>query len=415
MTVELRYTNDLPSLGEDGSGIGYDAMVVCGTKKRLVEDSVSALLPAAGQAVWAAMVGSLSPGDFAAVTTTWLPGETPLKLTALAQSALASRHNAPGRPDVLKNGLMGRAVKGKTLVVITVADIAHADAAGAAAARSFPMFSLKSGQSKASRSVDVVLVGPDGPCGDLVRLTAIARGIRLAASLVDKPTSILNTTAFIAEAQAVAKAVGAECEVIDFEQLKERGFGGLVGVGKASVHKPALVHLKHRPANPDMQLTWVGKGIVYDTGGLSIKPKNGMPGMKGDMGGAAAVLGAFQAACETNHPSQIDALLCLAENSVGPEATRPDDVLTMYSGKTVEINNTDAEGRLVLADGVAYASKHLDPDVIVDLATLTGAQLVATGKRHAAIVCNDDALEAAAIAAGKQSGDLVHPLPFAPE
>ncbi|MFT7582508.1 MAG: putative aminopeptidase NPEPL1, partial [Myxococcota bacterium] len=128
-----------------------------------------------------------------------------------------------------------------------------------------------------------------------------------------------------------------------------------------------------------------------------------------------AVLGAFQAACETNHPSQIDALLCLAENSVGPEATRPDDVLTMYSGKTVEINNTDAEGRLVLADGVAYASKHLDPDVIVDLATLTGAQLVATGKRHAAIVCNDDALEAAAIAAGKQSGDLVHPLPFAPE
>ena len=108
-------------------------------------------------------------------------------------------------------------------------------------------------------------------------------------------------------------------------------------------------------------------------------------------------------------------ILCLAENSVGPDAMRPDDVITLYSGKTIEVNNTDAEGRLVLADGVAYAVKDLGAAIVVDMATLTGAQLMATGKLHAAIVCNDEALEADAVAAGKASGDLVFPVPFAPE
>ena len=120
----------------------------------------------------------------------------------------------------------------------------------------------------------------------------------------------------------------------------------------------------------------------------------------------AAKLGAAQ---------RIDAILCLAENSVGPDAMRPDDIITLYSGKTVEVNNTDAEGRLVLADGVAFAVKDLGAAIVVDLATLTGAQLMATGKLHAAIVCNDDALEAEAVTAGKASGDLVFPVPFAPE
>src|SRR5690606_33381744 len=140
-----------------------------------------------------------------------------------------------------------------------------------------------------------------------------------------------------------------------------------------------------------------------------------MAGMKCDMGGAAAVMGAFVAAMEQKPNVAITALLCLAENAVGPSAYRPDDIITLYSGKTVEINNTDAEGRLVLGDGVAYASKHLSPDVIVDLATLTGAQLIATGKRHASIVCNDPELEAQAVAAGRVTGDLVHPLPWVPE
>ncbi len=137
--------------------------------------------------------------------------------------------------------------------------------------------------------------------------------------------------------------------------------------------------------------------------------------MKRDMAGAAAVLGAFQAAVRMRLPIQLHAILCLAENSVGPESTRPDDILTMYSGRTVEVNNTDAEGRLVLADGVAYAAREVGPDVIVDLATLTGAQLMATGRRHAGIVSNDEELERAAVESGRASGDLCHALPWAPE
>ena len=169
------------------------------------------------------------------------------------------------------------------------------------------------------------------------------------------------------------------------------------------------------PPGARRTLAWVGKGIVYDTGGLSLKGKDGMPGMKADMGGAAAVTGAFFAAVRAGYGQNLHALLCLAENAIGPQAVRPDDIIKLYSGKTVEINNTDAEGRLVLGDGVAHAVKHLQPDAIVDLATLTGAQLVATGRRHAAIVANDDGIEARAMRSGKRSGDLVHPLPYCPE
>ncbi|RYH05734.1 hypothetical protein EON65_43910 [archaeon] len=156
---------------------------------------------------------------------------------------------------------------------------------------------------------------------------------------------------------------------------------------------------------------------MYDTGGLSIKtPTTSMAGMKTDMAGSAAVLGAFAAAVTTGELTRpLHALLCIAENSVGPLSTRPDDVHRLLSGKTVEVNNTDAEGRLVLSDGVFYAHKHLQPDVIVDIATLTGAQLIATGKKHAAIYCSSEGLEDLVVEAGKYTGDLTFPIPYAPE
>nr|KAG5695565.1 hypothetical protein BaRGS_033987 [Batillaria attramentaria] len=159
----------------------------------------------------------------------------------------------------------------------------------------------------------------------------------------------------------------------------------------------------------------VGKGIVYDTGGLCIKSKTGMCGMKRDCGGAAGVLGAFYAAVKLGFRQNLHAVLCLAENAVGPTAQRPDDIVTIYSGRTVEINNTDAEGRLVLGDGVAYAQKDLKCDTIVDMATLTGAQGIATGKYHAGVVTNSEDMELACVRAGQNSGDLVHPLPYTPE
>jgi probable aminopeptidase NPEPL1 len=166
----------------------------------------------------------------------------------------------------------------------------------------------------------------------------------------------------------------------------------------------------------------VGKGITFDTGGLQIKGKAGMPGMKTDLGGAAAALGAFQAAVlidpdgSKRGGGDLHCVLCVAENAVGPSSFRPDDVLLCKSGRSVEINNTDAEGRLVLADGVAFASgEDVDADDVVDIATLTGAQMVATGRFFAGIVSDSEEFERECVVAGRSSGDLTHPLPYAPE
>uniref|UniRef100_A0A2I2ZDY5 Cytosol aminopeptidase domain-containing protein n=1 Tax=Gorilla gorilla gorilla TaxID=9595 RepID=A0A2I2ZDY5_GORGO len=240
-------------------------------------------------------------------------------------------------------------------------------------------------------------------------------GVRLAARIVDTPCNEMNTDTFLEEINKVGKELGIIPTIIRDEELKTRGFGGIYGVGKAALHPPALAVLSHTPDGATQTIAWVGKGIVYDTGGLSIKGKTTMPGMKRDCGGAAAVLGAFRAAIKQGFKDNLHAVFCLAENSVGPNATRPDDIHLLYSGKTVEINNTDAEGRLVLADGVSYACKDLGADIILDMATLTGAQGIATGKYHAAVLTNSAEWEAACVKAGRKCGDLVHPLVYCPE
>jgi probable aminopeptidase NPEPL1 len=209
---------------------------------------------------------------------------------------------------------------------------------------------------------------------------------------------------------------GVSYQEIVGDELKESGYGGLYGVGKAATHPPRLVVLEYAPLNADETIALVGKGIVYDTGGLSLKSKDGMPGMKVDMGGSAGLFGGFIAAVKMKLKKRITLVMCLAENAIAPTAVRNDDILSLYSGKTVEINNTDAEGRLVLADGVAYATKHiLNLNLVIDMATLTGAQLVAAGKTHAGILANSVALEQRAVNAGLRSGDLVVPLLYAPD
>ncbi len=390
-----------------------ETLVVVGRADRLAAADVLAALPDGVAAVWPAMLASVSPGDAGGSTTTWVEG-TPSRVVVGVLPEPCSRHNSPSRPHAVAS-LVGKApAKGDVSVLLAIDEAEHAFAAGCAASRAFPSYSRKDGSGD-DRTVTIASLSPDGPADPPARLEPAAIGIRLAQHLTDQPTSELHTKAFAALAEEWAAELGCEILRIDDEDLDAQGFGGLWGVGKAAVHGPSLVVLTHDPEGATETLAWVGKGIVYDTGGLSIKGKTNMPGMKGDMGGAAGVFGAFIAAVKSGAKQRIHCILCLAENSVAANATRPDDILHMYSGKTVEVNNTDAEGRLVLGDGVAYATKHLDPDIVCDMATLTGAQLVATGKRHAAVVCSDDALEARAIAAGKTSGDLVHPLPYAPE
>jgi len=284
------------------------------------------------------------------------------------------------------------------------------------------VYSLKTG-SNTVPNVDIVIHLPSVDDLDGVKFTKsifhTIENIRLAQRLVDMPPNLLNSKTYVEEARNLASRLGCKFTVIQGHDLESQGFGGIWGVGKASDNLPALAILSHVPEGSEEQksICLVGKGIVYDTGGLSIKtPTTSMAGMKVDMGGSAAVLCGFATAVSTGTArGPLHALLCIAENAVGPLATRPDDIHVMLSGKTVEVNNTDAEGRLVLADGVFYAHRELNPRVIVDIATLTGAQLIATGKNHAALYCNDEDLEALAVKAGKYSGDLTFPLPYCPE
>ena len=387
---------------------GTETLVVVGRRAALGSDRIQALVPVPAE-TWQAMLARTEPGDAGGVTSTWI-GARKVVLAALPEAC--SRHMSPTRAWAIP-GLVRQSGRGDVGVLIALTEPGHAAASLMAVARAYPLCDLRSGESR-ERSVTVCAVGPQGPVDDPRHQMAMD-GVRLAARLVDLPTSELHTDAFVDEARQVAGTTGAELEIIHGTALRDQGFGGLWGVGKAATHLPSLVALHHRPAGATRTVAWVGKGIVYDTGGLSLKTKTGMPGMKTDMGGAAAVLGAFQAAVAAGFPDNLSVVLCLAENAVGPDATRPDDVLTMYSGKTVEVNNTDAEGRLALADGVAWACKTLSPDLLVDMATLTGAALMTGGKVHACIYTNSERCEHAAIAAGKRSGEVVHPLLFAPE
>lgn len=402
-------------------------LALAGKKSALVRSDALDALPPEARSAWADMVASLNPGDALAATSTWVslpaepaekPGAKSVKVQALAVSERASRHNAACRPDALAAGLKGRFGKGEARLVLVLSRAADLMASAAAVGRAFPRYHHKAKPPEALQLEVCVLAPEQEPIDSaaLAQAQALCEAVRDAARLTDMPPSELHTDAFVAECELFAEKTGVALTVLRTAELAARGMGGLVGVGQAARREPALVHLRWDPPGASAEpMAWVGKGIVFDTGGLSIKGKSDMPGMKVDMGGAAAVFAAFKLAVELKVERRIDAILCLAENSVGPDAMRPDDIITLYSGKTIEVNNTDAEGRLVLADGVAYAVKDCDARTIVDLATLTGAQLMATGKLHAAIVSNDEDLEAMAIAAGKRSGDLCFPLPFAPE
>jgi len=392
-------------------------IIFIGKKAALKAETTLKNVPRDLKNQWATMVDSVAAGSKGGSTQTWLSGSSTQVFVGVLPEQ-CSRHNSPGRPDAVFSLVKkAGAPKGKARIWVIVQEKEQAGAAAVATGRAFPTFSWKTtgAKKKTKKSAALTVLSL---CGGRISNKDLQRRVdasRWCAELVDMPTNRLHTKSFSKLAKELAEDLDVTCTIIRGKDLKKKGFGGLWNVGKTAINEPALVVLTHDPPKAKKTITWVGKGIVYDTGGLSIKGKNFMPGMKCDMGGAAAVIGAFKAAVEGGCKDRLHAILCLAENSVGPEATRPDDVITLYSGKTVEVNNTDAEGRLVLGDGVAYAVKHLDPDVIVDLATLTGAQLIATGRNFAGIVCNDDDLEARAIKAGRRSGDLVHPLPYAPE
>jgi leucyl aminopeptidase len=245
------------------------------------------------------------------------------------------------------------------------------------------------------------------------RYAAIANGIMTARDLVNEPANALGPVEF-ADRVKELEGSGLEVEILDAEQLEELKMGALLAVAQGSV-RPARVAIMHwhgaksKRAKP---VCFIGKGVVFDTGGISIKPAGGMEDMKGDMGGAAAVVGTMQALAERKANVNAIGIIGLVENMPSGTATRPGDIVRAHSGNTVEVLNTDAEGRLVLVDLVSYVQERFKPRLMIDLATLTGAIMVALGKEYAGLFANDDKLAADLLEASAETGEKLWRMPL---
>ncbi len=243
------------------------------------------------------------------------------------------------------------------------------------------------------------------------RATALAEEINRARDLINTPANDLFPKSFAAIAQAAAKEYGLKVEVLDEKALAKGKYGGIMGVGQGSANPPRLVRISYTHAKARKSLAFVGKGITYDSGGISLKPAGHNETMKCDMSGAAAVFASVVAVARLGLQVNVTGWLALAENMPSGSATRPGDVLRMYSGRTVEVLNTDAEGRLVLADAITRAGEE-SPDAIVDVATLTGAMVLALGNRTFGIMSNDDAFRGRIHEIATEVGEQSWPMPL---
>ena len=239
-----------------------------------------------------------------------------------------------------------------------------------------------------------------------------ADAVNEARTLINLPPNVLTATELANYATELAKKYDFEIEVLNKAQLEELGMGGILSVNKGSVEEPRLITIKYQGKDKwEDVIGFVGKGVTYDTGGYSLKPREGMVGMKGDMGGAAAVLGAMQIIGEMRPKQNVVAVIGSTDNMISGEAFKPDDVITMYNGKTVEVLNTDAEGRLVLADATTYA-KQQGANYLIDVATLTGGVIVALGKDKTGALTNNEEFFEEFMEATIETGEFVWRLPL---
>ncbi len=281
-------------------------------------------------------------------------------------------------------------------------------------AYSFSAYRSAAPENGKQPAASVTAVATSAPADDIAaRAAIVAEAVHTVRDLVNTPPSDLYPETFAQEAQDIASDAPVTVTVLAEDELEREGFGGILGVGKGSTRGPRLVKVEYSPADASQHLALVGKGITFDSGGLSLKPPASMVGMKYDMTGAATSLAVTVAAARLGLPLRVTAWLCLAENLPSGSAMRPNDVLRIRGGKTVEVLNTDAEGRLVLADGLAAASEE-QPDVIVDIATLTGAARVALGDRYVGTMGNGSAVDDL-IAAATEVGETFWHMPLPTE
>jgi leucyl aminopeptidase len=397
-----------------------DAIVVGVTKSA----DGPALAPGA-EDVNAALGGNLAEtlatlgatGEAEEVTTIASGGQ--LKAPVIAAVGIGTQDGAPPIDSELLRRAAGAAVRSlaarktrQIALALPARDPAEAEAVALGAMLGGYAFTRYTG---ADRPDTELIMLSDGAAADGVsRAQVLATAVALVRDLVNTGPSDLYPASFAAEAQRVAAQAGLAAEVLDEKALADGGYGGITGVGQGSVHPPRLVRLAYTHPDAAKTVVLAGKGITFDSGGLSLKPPKSMEWMKSDMAGAAAVLAAMTAIAALRPVVNVVGYLPIAENMPSGTAQRPSDVITIYGGKTVEVLNTDAEGRLVLADALARSAGDA-PDLLVDVATLTGAQLVALGPRIAGVMANsDEVLDGIADAAGR-AGEAAWPMPLPQE
>lgn len=270
-------------------------------------------------------------------------------------------------------------------------------------------------EQKRSLAEVVVAGAPKGTAAAWDVEAAVTTGVEFTRELVAEPANVIYPQSFVERCRVRFEGTGAEISVLDEDEMRDLGMGALLGVSQGSVREGKMLVIKWMGGNAgDKPTVFVGKGVTFDTGGISLKPGAGMEDMKWDMGGAGAVAGAMLALAGRKAKANVIGVCGLVENMPDGNAQRPGDVVTSMSGQTVEVINTDAEGRLVLCDALTYVQREFSPARVVDFATLTGAIMIALGQEHGGLYANNDDLADQLLAAGKQSGDKMWRMPLAP-
>ncbi|MFC4587431.1 leucyl aminopeptidase [Sphaerisporangium corydalis] len=321
-----------------------------------------------------------------------------------------------GSPRALRKAgsTVARRVRGRRSVdVVLPAGAGPAGWSALAEGALLASYTMRIGKTRAKAVEEIRLSGPAEARQAVERAEVIARATALARDLSNTPSSEKDPAWLAARAVEVAERSGVSARIWAPDELASGGFGGILAVGQGSASPPRLIELSYEPEDPDgIHVVLVGKGITFDSGGLSLKPTESMKFMKTDMAGGAVVISVLGALRDLGVRTRVTGLVAAAENMPSGSAQRPGDVITHYGGRTVEVLNTDAEGRLVLADALAYADAVLDPDTVVDLATLTGAISVALGRDLGAVFSTSDDLAQELIAAGASAGDPLWRMPL---
>ncbi len=375
---------------------------------------------AAGGALTAAATAARFDGEAAAIVELLAPAGLPARRLLLIGTGPADKL------DALVAERIGGAItarlltSGETGVTVDVAgalnDELAAHLANGASLRAWRFdpyrTRLKDKQKPTLTSLTVIGAG-EAAAAAHTKLAAIAGGVARTRALVSEPPNIIYPESFVESARDLA-ALGIELTILDDAQMKALGMGALLGVAQGSVRPARIMAMRwNGTGNPDARpVVFVGKGVTFDTGGISLKPAAGMEDMKWDMGGAGAVTGAMHALAARKAKAHVIGVVGLVENMPDGNAQRPGDVVTTMNGQTVEVINTDAEGRLVLCDAIWWAQETYNPEVVVDLATLTGAIIISLGHDHAGLFCNDDGMAAQLTAAGAAVGEKLWRMPI---